>query len=83
MASGTVPFINVDVLLAQAQAATAAMAAARTAAVEGHLQRVLAAFRAERLGPHHFASVSGYGHADSGRDSLDRVYARVMGAEAA
>ena len=44
---------------------------------------VLAAFAAERLGCHHFASVSGYGHGDLGRDTLDRVFARVMQAEAA
>ena len=31
----------------------------------------------------HFASVSGYGHNDLGRDTLDRVFARVLGAEAA
>ncbi|MEB3334117.1 MAG: methionine gamma-lyase family protein [Cyanobacteriota bacterium] len=54
-----------------------------TAGVRPRMERVLAAFAAERLGSHHFASVSGYGHGDLGRDTLDRVYARVMGAEAA
>jgi cystathionine beta-lyase family protein involved in aluminum resistance len=44
---------------------------------------VLGAFAAERVGTHHFASVSGYGHGDPGRDALDRVFARVMQAEAA
>lgn len=51
--------------------------------VQGNLRRVLEAFRAERVGAHHFAGVSGYGHDDAGRDALDRVFARVMGAEAA
>ena len=37
----------------------------------------------DRLGSHHFASVSGYGHGDLGRDTLDRVFARVLQAEAA
>ncbi len=60
-----------------------AVAAVRTAAVKPALERVLAAFAAERLGTHHFASVSGYGHGDQGRETLDRVYARVLGAEAA
>jgi cystathionine beta-lyase family protein involved in aluminum resistance len=32
---------------------------------------------------HHFASVSGYGHGDLGREVLDRVFARVLQAEAA
>ena len=55
----------------------------RTAAVRPRLERVLEAFAAERLGSHHFASVSGYGHGDLGRDTLDRVFARVLQAEAA
>jgi cystathionine beta-lyase family protein involved in aluminum resistance len=44
---------------------------------------VLEAFAAERLGSQHFASVSGYGHGDQGREVLDRVFARVLQAEAA
>jgi cystathionine beta-lyase family protein involved in aluminum resistance len=47
------------------------------------LARVLEAFAAERLGTQHFASVSGYGHGDQGREVLDRVFARVLQAEAA
>ena len=56
---------------------------ARRAGVRPRLQRVLEAFAAERLGVHHFASVSGYGHGDLGREVLDRVFARVLQAEAA
>jgi len=59
------------------------MAAARTAGVRPRLARVLEAFAAERVGVHHFASVSGYGHGDAGRETLDRVFARVLQAEAA
>ena len=55
----------------------------RTAAVADRLQKVLAAFEAERVGTQHFASVSGYGHGDQGREVIDRVFARVLGAEAA
>ena len=44
---------------------------------------MLAAFQAEKLGTHHFASVNGYGHNDQGRETLDRVFARVLGAEQA
>jgi cystathionine beta-lyase family protein involved in aluminum resistance len=69
--------------VAAARERIAPLAAERTAAVRPALERVLDAFAAERLGPHHFASVSGYGHGDLGRETLDRVYARVMGAEAA
>jgi cystathionine beta-lyase family protein involved in aluminum resistance len=51
--------------------------------VKHNLQRVLNAFRDHRVGAHHFAGVSGYGHDDLGRDTLDQVFAQVMGAEAA
>lgn len=51
--------------------------------VKINLGRVLAAMRQHRVGSHHFASVSGYGHNDLGRDTLDRVFADVMQAEAA
>jgi len=51
--------------------------------VKTNLARVLAAFRQHRVGTRHFASVSGYGHNDLGRDTLDQVFATVMQAEAA
>jgi cystathionine beta-lyase family protein involved in aluminum resistance len=51
--------------------------------VKQNLKKVLEAFRDHRVGVHHFASVSGYGHDDLGRETLDRVFAQIMGAEAA
>ena len=51
--------------------------------MQPRLARVLEAFAAERLGTQHFASVSGYGHGDQGREVIDRVFARVLQAEAA
>lgn len=51
--------------------------------VKHNLKRVLDAFRDHRVGAHHFAGVSGYGHDDLGREVLDQVFAQVMGAEAA
>lgn len=53
------------------------------AQVKENLNRVLTAFRIHRVGSHHFAGVSGYGHDDLGRDTLDRVFATVVQAEAA
>jgi cystathionine beta-lyase family protein involved in aluminum resistance len=53
------------------------------ATVKQNLQRVLKAFRGHRVGVHHFAGVTGYGHDDLGRETLDRVFAEVVGAEAA
>ncbi|MFN7898624.1 MAG: methionine gamma-lyase family protein, partial [Synechococcaceae cyanobacterium] len=69
--------------MATALAAIAPLAARHSAAVGPRLERVLAALAAERIGPHHFASVSGYGHGDLGREALDRVLARLLQAEAA
>ena len=69
--------------LALALTRTAPVAEQRRAGIKPRLQRVLDAFAAERLGVHHFASVSGYGHGDLGREVLDRVFARVLQAEAA
>jgi len=70
-------------LVAAAAQRLAPQAAARTAAVASRLERVLEAFRAERVGTQHFASLTGYGHGDQGREVLDRVFARVLGAEKA
>jgi cystathionine beta-lyase family protein involved in aluminum resistance len=69
--------------VAQALSRIAPLAAHHTAGVRPRLARVLAAFAAEHVGVQHFASVSGYGHGDLGRDTLDRVFARVLQAEAA
>ncbi len=45
--------------------------------------RVLNAFQAERVSARHFAPTNGYGYDDIGRDTLDRVFAHAMQAEAA
>jgi cystathionine beta-lyase family protein involved in aluminum resistance len=51
--------------------------------VKKNLHKVLQVFRDCRVGTHHFTSVSGYGHDDLGRQTLDEVFAQIMGAEAA
>jgi cystathionine beta-lyase family protein involved in aluminum resistance len=53
------------------------------AQVKKNLRRVLDGFRQHRVGVHHFASVTGYGHDDLGRQTLDQVFADIMGVEAA
>lgn len=50
---------------------------------ETNLHKVLAAFQAEEISDFHFAGSTGYGYDDRGRAALDRVYARVFGAESA
>ena len=57
--------------------------AQRTESVVSRLGRVLDAFALERVGTHHFSSMTGYGHGDPGREVLDRLFARVLGAEKA
>jgi cystathionine beta-lyase family protein involved in aluminum resistance len=74
---------DAEARVAAAVAATGATAAHHTSAVQPRLRRVLEAMAAEHVGVQHFASVSGYGHGDQGREVLDRVFARVLQAEAA
>lgn len=45
--------------------------------------KVLEAFQEERVSTYHLQGTTGYGLGDSGRDTLDRVMARVLGTEAA
>lgn len=75
--------MNSTLILKDAEKALFQIFSGIDASVKQNLQRVLAAFRHHRVGVHHFTSVSGYGHDDLGRETLDRVFAEVMGAEAA
>lgn len=45
--------------------------------------KVLQAFQAERVSEYHFGGTTGYGLGDEGRDTLDRVYARLFKSEKA
>lgn len=45
--------------------------------------KVLKAFKANRVTDAHFAGTSGYGYNDMGRDTLDEIYATVFSTEAA
>ncbi len=45
--------------------------------------KVLNAFKEEKIALRHFAPSTGYGYGDEGRDALGRVYARAFGAEKA
>ncbi|MCD8378090.1 MAG: methionine gamma-lyase family protein [Candidatus Gastranaerophilales bacterium] len=46
-------------------------------------EKVLKAFTDNRVAAEHFYTVSGYGHDDSGREVLDKVFAQTFRAEAA
>lgn len=46
-------------------------------------QKVLAAFRKHQVSDFHLFPSTGYGYDDAGRDTLEKVYAEVFGAESA
>lgn len=73
--------------LAQAQRIAERQVAEARRAIEAradrHTLRVLDAFESERLAASDFAPSTGYGYDAVGRDKLERVWARLMGAEAA
>ena len=46
-------------------------------------KRVLEAFRAHRVSPQHFATGTGYGYHDLGRETLESMYASIFGGEEA
>ncbi|MBH8572911.1 methionine gamma-lyase family protein [Nostocaceae cyanobacterium CENA369] len=75
--------MNSSEQLQQAQQALLKIFSGIDAQVKHNLKRVLDGFRNNRVGAHHFAGVSGYGHDDLGRETLDKVFAEVMAAEAA
>lgn len=71
----------------RARAAAAAAVARARPQVEARAERltlrVVDAFRAEALAASDFAASTGYGYDSVGRDKLDRVWAALLGAEAA
>ena len=75
--------MNKLLLLKQAEQILSPIFSDIDAKVKQNLQKVIEAFRHHRVGVHHFSSVSGYGHDDLGRETLDQVFATVMEAEAA
>ncbi|GLT74762.1 hypothetical protein SLA2020_465400 [Shorea laevis] len=52
--------------------------------VAHNTSRVLKAFQGARVGSHHFAGCTGYGHDEAGgREALDQAFAEIFGAESA
>jgi cystathionine beta-lyase family protein involved in aluminum resistance len=70
-------------LLKAAETALSPIFSEIDAQVKHNLKKILDAYRHHRVGVHHFASVSGYGHDDLGRETFDQVFAQVMQAESA
>ncbi len=74
---------KINNLAAEAEAALAERFAHFDRVAFENTQKVMDAFREHRVGDGMFQSTSGYGYDDRGRDTLDAIWADVMGAEAA
>lgn len=74
---------SVAALAKEAEAALAERFAAIDAVSFELTQKILESFREHRVSEAMFAPTSGYGYDDRGRDTLDAIWADVMGAEAA
>ena len=70
-------------LVTEAEAALAERFAAIDRISFLNTQKIMDAFREHRVSEAMFNPTSGYGYDDRGRDTLDRIWADVMGAEAA
>tara|TARA_Y100001968_G_scaffold235419_1_gene218573 strand:+ start:377 stop:1642 length:1266 start_codon:yes stop_codon:yes gene_type:complete len=55
----------------------------KTESVSSKLEKVLKAFSDAQLNVQHFASLTGYGHSDLGRDKIDKIFADVLQAQKA
>ena len=75
--------MNIDAFMAQAEKDCQPVFAALEENEIVNTQRVLSAFQAEDIATRHFAPTTGYGYDDIGRDALERVFARLFGAESA
>ena len=55
----------------------------KTDSITYKLEKVLTAFSESRLNVQHFSSLTGYGHSDLGRETIDKIFAHVLEAEKA
>jgi len=74
---------KINTLAREAETALAEQFAKIDAVAFENTQKVMDAFREHRVSDGMFQSTSGYGYDDRGRDTLDEIWADVMGAEAA
>ncbi len=65
----------------EAEAAMQEFAADYAAVAEHNFARVLDALRAHKISENHLTDSTGYGYGDVGRDTLEQVWAEVLGAE--
>ena len=75
--------MNIDKLIVQAESDLQGVFSKIDAIELANTAKVLDALRDEQVSYRHFAPTTGYGYDDIGRDTLSRVYAKVLGTEAA
>lgn len=75
--------MTIEERIASAERALAPKFAAIDEIAYYNQDKVLHAFKEERIALRHFAPSTGYGYGDEGRDALGRVYARAFSAERA
>lgn len=72
---------EIEVLLSDSEQSLHQQFSALDKIEQVNFARVMDAFRAEQVAVRHFAPTTGYGYGDDGRDTLERIYARVFGCE--
>lgn len=75
--------MNIENRIAQAETELKEVFAKIDAIELANTEKILNAFREEQVSYRHFAPSTGYGYDDIGRDTLARVYSRVLGTESA
>lgn len=79
------PFFDIDEKIRSAAAAAVKKAEKQFAAIEEvteyNQQKVISAFIRHGVSESHFTGTTGYGYGDRGRDTLDKIWADVFGAE--
>ena len=73
---------KIDRLILRAETELKDLYAAADQIEEIRTRQVLEAFREERVSYRHFSPTTGYGYDDIGRDTLERLYARIFHTEA-
>ena len=74
---------SIDEICARAEADIVSALARIDAVSFENTKRILAAFEKNRVSEACFSPTTGYGYNDSGRDTLDRVFADALGTESA
>lgn len=74
---------DIDLLIREAESACVSIWRQMEDIEQTCFERVLRSMQSENVAVRHFAPTTGYGYDDIGRDTLERVYAKVFGTERA